>query len=199
MCKVLMDFSLLSWPNMGSTESAESAPPVTSPPTSNGWTTTEIEPKQPVPENDDWSTKKKQKKKKKKKKRGVQSRSNDTLIDFYKKDRRFISLPIDDDHKTDLTVRVMTYNILADGHSYALSHRHDYCPLEYRKWRYRFQSILCQLQAYAPDIVCIQEVTPTLWNNKMQQPLQEIGYIGVHAARDQREAQSTGLVQSDCI
>ena len=33
----------------------------------------------------------------------------------------------------------------------------------------------------------------------MQHPLRQMGYVGVHAARDQREAQLRGQAQSDCI
>eukprot|EP01084_Bolivina_argentea_P278668 476173_1 len=82
---------------------------------------------------------------------------------------------------------------------YALSNRHNYCPKQYRKWGFRYQSILCQFQAYSPDIICIQETTPSTWKHKMQPRLKKLGYIGIHAARELVDAKFAGLSQSDCV
>ena len=192
-----MDFSKLTWPKMGSSSSARAS----------GWNTTEIRDGKPVTK----SLLKKKKKKKSKEKKDIhpKSRSEQELIEFYKKDRRFISVPLKEeeeekkqsskvDHEQCI-VRVMTYNILGDGKRYALGMWHKYCPIVYRYWKYRFPLILSQLKAYDPDIVCIQEATPSSWKKKMKKPLNDIGYTGIHAVRDNHDAQHSGLAHSEVI
>ena len=198
----MVDFGALDWPNMGSSAS------------NNGWTTTQIKDGKPVSSGGGGIF---SKSKSNKKTISIEPRDDDKLIEFYKQDRRFIIVPKKEDEKkndndnnddqeeskkesnNELIVRVMTYNILAHGKRYATSDRHNYCPIQFRKWNYRWQSILCQLKAYNPDIVCIQETTPSSWKNKMKQPLKEIGYNGIHAARDLLDAKMSGVVQSDCL
>eukprot|EP01084_Bolivina_argentea_P278667 476172_1 len=180
----------------------------TSPSTSNGWTPQELfsgwkttEVPKDKPSNNNNPPKKIHKKKKKKKKQNKNSiqRTDTKLITFYKNDRRFITIPTESKEDESFSIRIMTYNILADGIMYALSNRHNYCPKQYRKWGFRYQSILCQFQAYSPDIICIQETTPSTWKHKMQPRLKKLGYIGIHAARELVDAKFAGLSQSDCV
>ena len=61
------------------------------------------------------------------------------------------------------SARVLTYNILADGSRLALSPKHDYCPIELRKWRGgpdvgggRCARLGAELAAYEADVLCLQ-------------------------------------------
>ena len=75
--------------------------------------------------------------------------------------------------------RIMTYNILTDR--IAMSTRHNYCKMEYRKWFYRFPRLLAQIQAYEPHIIGLQETTPTSYEHSLRNSF--IGYESIHASR----------------
>ncbi|KAG0226129.1 hypothetical protein BGW42_003918 [Actinomortierella wolfii] len=70
----------------------------------------------------------------------------------------------------------MTYNILAQ----ALVRR-DMFPLASKKalqWKYRRQNLLEEMLAYAPDIVCLQEVD--FWNETYLPAFTKAGYDTIH-------------------
>merc|ERR1719203_315257 len=89
-------------------------------------------------------------------------------------------------------VRVMSYNILADGDGYALAKSMDYGkrskdnddPLAFRKWSYRGPRILAQILLYKPDIICLQETTNKTFFEYLEPELAKAGYCGVHGMRD---------------
>eukprot|EP01083_Nonionella_stella_P003473 9971_1 len=100
----------------------------------------------------------------------------------------------------DYIVRVMSYNILADGESYALGKWFDYCPsgkngdrLAFRKWSYRGPRILTQIECYLPDIICLQETTHHTFNAYFEPKLKALGYHGIHGIRDTIAAQNGNL------
>eukprot|EP01084_Bolivina_argentea_P231624 390557_1 len=87
----------------------------------------------------------------------------------------------------DNIVRVMSYNILADGPNYALGKWVDYCPygkdgdrLAFRRWSYRGPRILAQIQCYKPDIICMQETTQHTFTSFFEPKLKALGYHGIH-------------------
>eukprot|EP01083_Nonionella_stella_P204307 744891_1 len=87
----------------------------------------------------------------------------------------------------DSVVRVMSYNILADGDCYALGKWYDYCaigkdgdPLAFSKWSYRGPRILAQIQCYSPDILCLQETTHHTFTTYLEPQLFALGYRGIH-------------------
>jgi mRNA deadenylase 3'-5' endonuclease subunit Ccr4 len=64
-----------------------------------------------------------------------------------------------EDDSGDLPVRILSYNVLGPKHGE--SGKHNYCPMELRKWDIRKERILAEIEGYAGlDVVCLQEVTP---------------------------------------
>ncbi|ETO24803.1 hypothetical protein RFI_12354 [Reticulomyxa filosa] len=93
---------------------------------------------------------------------GGEEKKDDDLVSFYKSKQRMIRSSA----FMHSSVRVMTYNILADGEAYALSDFYPYTDIKQRQWNYRFPRVLAQIQAYDPDIVCMQETTPRTYNQR---------------------------------
>lgn len=79
--------------------------------------------------------------------------------------------------------RLVTYNILADGPIYALSSRHQYCPLKHRRWEQRYPRLLKEITAYDADIICLQETTMGTYRQNLGPDLQAAGYRAIHALR----------------
>ena len=96
------------------------------------------------------------------------------LIHFYKNDRRFIQIAkrISDKPR----IKVMSYNILADGPRYALSEQYNYTDIKYRLWEYRFPRIMAQIKAYNPDVICFQELTFDNCNQHINKSMKYCGY-----------------------
>jgi len=95
-------------------------------------------------------------------------------------------------------VRAMSWNILADGKSYALSQRHDYTDLRFREWDYRKARILASILAYNPDICCLQETTGPMYREFIAPQFSKFGYHCVHLLKDRSSAQSdTVLYRQD--
>ena len=124
-------------------------------------------------------------------------RNQRNLINFYKNNRRMINVGIKDNKVPSL--RIMSFNILADGHRYALSDRFNYCPLKYRKWNYRFKRLIAEIEAYQPDIIGLQETTYKTYHNSLQFALDSIGYGSVHIIRDEAAHKNGFDSQTDCI
>jgi len=88
-------------------------------------------------------------------------------------------------------LKVITYNILADGPRLALSSRHDYCPMALRVWdgeNGRRDRLLRQIEEINADVICLQECTMPLFEefdgrlNKSP-----TGWVGVHAISETPE------------
>lgn len=80
---------------------------------------------------------------------------------------------------------VMSYNILANGSRYALSKHHDYCPLLYRQWVYRWPLLQKELLEHRPSIICLQETTSSTYEQTIQPAMQAARYYGIQAKRSE--------------
>ena len=58
----------------------------------------------------------------------------------------------------------------------AISSKHKYSPFEQRRWGYRKELILHELEGYDADIVCLQEVTPGTFADDFAPWFKEKGY-----------------------
>eukprot|EP01084_Bolivina_argentea_P284980 488588_1 len=127
----------------------------------------------------------------------LSNEEENNIIDEYQRQRRFVSVKSEEEMKYDTssTVTIMTYNILADGTTYALSSHHEYCDIQYRNWQHRGPRILLKFKAYNPDIICMQEITLTLYNEYFKSEMKKLGYIGVYGRRNN----ASDEIQDDCI
>ena len=76
--------------------------------------------------------------------------------------------------RVDGSIRTMTYNILADIYAASL----NYCPSWALNWSHRKATIMQEIDTYAPDLLCLQEV---VWAQYLQFFLPELearGYKG---------------------
>uniref|UniRef100_A0A6U5YHS5 Endonuclease/exonuclease/phosphatase domain-containing protein n=1 Tax=Guillardia theta TaxID=55529 RepID=A0A6U5YHS5_GUITH len=81
-------------------------------------------------------------------------------------------------------LRVLTYNVLGEYHG--LRPLHDYCPRDLRIWsgdNGRAERIVQELFSYLPDIICLQEVTPRMFERDFVPALE--GYEGMHVTMSQ--------------
>ena len=79
-------------------------------------------------------------------------------------------------------LKVVSYNILGEYH--ALRPLHDYCPLELRVWGGeggRAKRISDEVLFYESDVVCMQEVTPRMFDLELKYLLGG-SYDGIHSA-----------------
>jgi len=118
------------------------------------------------------------------------------LIAFYRNDREFCFAAKHSLSRRQ-TVRVMSWNILADGPSYALSPRHSYCPRQQRWWEYRRPRIVASAVAYEPDLCCFQETTHRMHEDLMPF-FKHYGFEGIRVPTKRRSALSLSfLYRSD--
>jgi len=75
-------------------------------------------------------------------------------------------------------IKVMQYNILAE--IYGSADRFYYLPKWALEWNYRKENIIKEIQAYNPDILCMQEVDHFDW---MSSQLKSLGYYGEYSER----------------
>ncbi|KAJ2347089.1 Glucose-repressible alcohol dehydrogenase transcriptional effector [Coemansia erecta] len=92
-------------------------------------------------------------------------------------DRQWI--PLDKDVKTDSpeVLTVLSYNVLCP--KYATPQMYSYCPSWALAWEYRRDTILSELSALQPDIVCLQEVEAIQFDECFKVKLREMGYEGM--------------------
>ncbi|XP_062599170.1 uncharacterized protein LOC134260634, partial [Saccostrea cucullata] len=92
--------------------------------------------------------------------------------------RRFIKNPAFQDDITDPAKQfsVVSYNILAQCHL----ERGDYSFTEpqFLAADHRYQKVLQELRYLDGDIVCLQEVEPGFYNDKLMAAMKEMGYEG---------------------
>ncbi|BDA48472.1 probable protein angel homolog 2 at N-terminal half [Coccomyxa sp. Obi] len=85
------------------------------------------------------------------------------------------------EHPLFANVRIMSYNILADQ----LAHEHAHelyraCPRWCLQWQHRGPAILAEIEHWAPNIGCLQEVDHL---EEFHSFLQQLGYETAYAAR----------------
>eukprot|EP00392_Amoebophrya_sp_AT5.2_P008215 g8234.t1 len=89
-------------------------------------------------------------------------------------------------------LRVISWNVLADGANAALSSKHDYCPLEIRIWKDhtqphtfstygRFARTVQRIFELSPDVLCLQECDRRFFDD-FADPETGLGeeYVGFH-------------------
>jgi len=78
---------------------------------------------------------------------------------------------------------VMTYNIL----SHKLADRHTYlyssCNSNYVNWKYRRDNLALEILTYNADVVCLQEVDCTEYQNFFKGIMEKSGYTGFYKQR----------------
>ncbi|KAJ2159076.1 Glucose-repressible alcohol dehydrogenase transcriptional effector [Coemansia sp. RSA 552] len=92
-------------------------------------------------------------------------------------DRNWISLDKDVSTDSPEIVTVLSYNVLCP--KYATPQMYSYCPSWALSWEYRRDSIMSELSALQPDIVCLQEVAAGQYDEFFSVKLREMGYDGV--------------------
>ena len=111
-------------------------------------------------------------------------RNKRNLVNFYRSNRRIMNVGIANNKLPSL--RIMSYNILADGTRYALNDDLSHIPLKYRKWNYRQKRILSEIEAYQPDIIGLQETTYITYHNHLSIEFDLMGYQSIHCVRDEQ-------------
>ena len=84
------------------------------------------------------------------------------------------------------TLRVVSYNILADRYSmtdYATDVLYPYCPPEALQPDYRMGVVAREVLGYCPDIVCLQEMSTKWFENYLLPVLEEKGFKGTLAVK----------------
>ena len=119
------------------------------------------------------------------------------LINFYRDNRRMINVGIARNNLA--SIRIMSYNILADGNRYALNTDYGYTPLRFRKWNYRQKRILSEINAYYPDIVGLQETTYKTYHNSLQIEFDLMGYESIHCIRNEQGHKHGFNGTTDCM
>jgi 2',5'-phosphodiesterase len=90
----------------------------------------------------------------------------------------------------DSSLRVVTYNILADQNAYERSRSSSrsipcrpYVTLETLDKARRMPLILHELLTYQADVLCLQEVDESIWNRLFQPALEQAGYQGYFSCK----------------
>ncbi|KAJ2465075.1 Glucose-repressible alcohol dehydrogenase transcriptional effector, partial [Coemansia sp. RSA 2322] len=105
-------------------------------------------------------------------------------------DRQWVSL--DKDVKTDSpeVLTVLSYNVLCP--KYATPQMYNYCPSWALTWEYRRDTIMSELNAFLPDIICLQEVEACQFDEFFKEKLGELGYEGVFWTKSRARTMSEG-------
>ncbi|XP_056867973.1 protein angel homolog 1 isoform X2 [Takifugu flavidus] len=82
-----------------------------------------------------------------------------------------------------LDFTVMSYNILADDLLQTNPDLYAHCPQEVLDWNYRCMRILLEIQKWAPDILCLQEVQENHFYEHLHPVLSLWGYNCVYKRR----------------
>jgi len=87
---------------------------------------------------------------------------------------------------------ILTYNVLAE--TYTLASNYFYCPEFARRWNYRCQRIVEEIEFYSPDIACMQEVDHfDFFSSK----LEKLGYKGVFVRRGRMRLDGSCIFYKD--
>lgn len=76
------------------------------------------------------------------------------------------------------TFKVVDYNILAQ--CYATKQMYPYTPIWALQWEYRKHRILAELVSYNADIICLQEVQSSAFEEFFHPSLSAVGYEGLY-------------------
>ncbi|XP_055343222.1 LOW QUALITY PROTEIN: CCR4-NOT transcription complex subunit 6-like [Paramacrobiotus metropolitanus] len=93
-----------------------------------------------------------------------------------------------------VTLRVMSYNILAD--QYASKKMYSYCPAWALAWSYRKEKIREDIELHAPDVACLQEVAMGEFYQYFLDTLRMQGYNGIFSPKSRANTMDTKNRQS---
>ncbi|KAM4724508.1 protein angel homolog 1 [Anableps anableps] len=85
--------------------------------------------------------------------------------------------------KASVDFTVMSYNILAQDLLELNNHLYAHCPLEVLQWSYRCNLLLNEIEKWAPDILCLQEVQENHYHEQLYPALSHMGYTCVYQRR----------------
>ncbi|KAM7375749.1 hypothetical protein PAMP_005525 [Pampus punctatissimus] len=85
--------------------------------------------------------------------------------------------------KASMDFTVMSYNILAQDLLEANLELYTHCPLEVLDWSYRCCLLLQEIEKWAPDILCLQEVQENHYHEELHPVLTQMGYTCVYKRR----------------
>ncbi len=98
--------------------------------------------------------------------------------------RRFVPTTAAKFAGSDVLLKLIQYNILADGEKLALSEKHSYCPMPLRLWgsveQGRCFRLLREISSYDASVICLQELMPDPYSRDFLPWLRAQGYCGVH-------------------
>ncbi|XP_062325923.1 protein angel homolog 1 isoform X2 [Osmerus eperlanus] len=94
-----------------------------------------------------------------------------------------VQAPPASDSRPVFDFTVMSYNILAQDLLETNQHLYSHCPLEALQWDYRFHNLLQELQKWEPDILCLQEVQESHYEQHLEPALTDMGYTCVFKRR----------------
>ncbi|KAM6912412.1 protein angel homolog 1 [Xenentodon cancila] len=78
---------------------------------------------------------------------------------------------------------VMSYNILAQDLLELNQQLYVHCPLEVLDWNYRCALLLAEIEKWAPDILCLQEVQENHYHEQLHPAFSHMGYTCVYKRR----------------
>ncbi|XP_061600309.1 protein angel homolog 1 [Cololabis saira] len=85
--------------------------------------------------------------------------------------------------KASMDFSVMSYNILAQDLLELNQQLYVHCPLEVLDWDYRCALLLAEMEKWAPDILCLQEVHENHYYEQLHPALSQMGYTCVYKRR----------------
>ncbi|CAK6957098.1 protein angel homolog 1 [Scomber scombrus] len=85
--------------------------------------------------------------------------------------------------KASMDFTVMSYNILAQDLLEANQELYVHCPLEVLDWSYRCSLLLQEIEKWAPDVLCLQEVQENHYHEQLYPVLTQMGYTCVYKRR----------------
>ncbi|OQV15343.1 CCR4-NOT transcription complex subunit 6 [Hypsibius exemplaris] len=93
-----------------------------------------------------------------------------------------------------ITLRIMSYNILAE--QYATKKLYPHCPAWALSWQYRRERIREDMEHYAPDIACLQEVPMGEFYGYFLQQFQVQGYSGIFKPKSRAKTMDSKYQQT---
>ncbi|KAM4625894.1 LOW QUALITY PROTEIN: protein angel homolog 1-like [Polymixia lowei] len=87
------------------------------------------------------------------------------------------------DHEALFDFTVMSYNVMAQDLLETNQELYSHCPLEVLNWSYRCHLLIEEIQKYAPDILCLQEVQENHYMEQLLPVLSQMGYTCVYKCR----------------
>ena len=103
---------------------------------------------------------------------------------------------------SDSVLRVMTYNILGDFYAsreFESRGQFQYCELIHLKKTRRMPLIVSEILAYHPDIICLQEVDTSIYDDLLRPALASKGYLGFHSEKISEQKEGCAIFWSNKV